>query len=192
MAKRWVFWLGFFFMLGISFNSFAMTHEDLIPFLVDLPGYVGDEPDGFTGVMGTTTASREYFKGGNEKKRFAVAIFLGAVPASTHQMFNNAKGSNGYFYQTKVKGFKASVCRGVDCSPCGGILVHLSKNCAIVVNYEYIPEKEALSLIKHFDLKAIYKATKNAKVPSGGMMMPKGGGMMPGGGMEEDSGDIGY
>jgi len=167
-------------------QSFALTHKDLIPFLsrVNLSGYVGDEPNGFT-AMGTVTASREYLKKGKQDLRFAATIMCGNA-AKVNKSISRS-GTNKHVYHTKVKGFRVTVMKGGgDCTSCGAIMVHLDKKAIFLVNYEHISDKEALSLLRHFDLKAISQKVKGAKIPAG-IMMP---GFSPDTG--ESEGALGY
>jgi len=190
VKKVWPILLFFWLLPGAVFG---FSHEDLVPFLnVELPGFVGDKIDGFTGMMGLTQAAREYVRG-NSDVRFAASIMVGIVPSTLNQQFSQVGGAkNSHFYQTKVKGFKVTVAKdSIDCSPCGAIIIHLNKQANFLVNYEHISDKEALELIKRFDLKGLSKLTQNVRVPA-----PSGGGMkfpgMPESGGNDDSGDIGY
>ncbi len=170
--------------------AFAFTHENLYPFLeVQLPGYTADELDGFE-AGGSIIASRDYFKGGNEDIIFGVSIVLGQALNVPPALLSRQSGSNEHFYKTRIQGFKAAVAKGgEDCTLCGGILVHLEgKNRYFVCNYQNITDKEAISLIKKFDLKALSQAVKDVELPEGGMMKIPG----MGGESEEDSGEIGY
>jgi hypothetical protein len=185
-------------MLAISFLfclsgtlAFAFTHEDLYPFLeVQLPGYTADELDGFE-AGGSIIAARDYFKGGNEDIIFGVSIVLGqALNVSPALLSNQGLKGKEHLYKTSIQGFKADVTKGgEDCTLCGGILVHLEgKNRYFVCNYQNITDKEAISLINRFDLKAISKAIKNVQLPEGGMMKIPG----MGGESKEEAGELGY
>lgn len=136
--------------------------ERFYPFLIDLPGWTGDKPDGMAmqlGGLDIMTATRKYKRDG---AHLEVGILTGpAAQAGLAMLKSNMKleTSEGHVVTETVDGIRmARTYTAKDKS--GALLVGVADNALFNFAYTGITEDEALALAKRFDWKGI-----QAKLP---------------------------
>jgi hypothetical protein len=134
--------------------------ERFFPFLIDLPGWTGDKPDGMAMAlagMDIVTATRKYKR---EGAHLEVGILTGAAAQAGLAMLKSGmklETSEGHVITETVDGIKlARTYTAKDKS--GAILVGIADSALFNFAYTGVAEDEALALAKRFDWKAIQAA----------------------------------
>ncbi len=146
--------------LAMTPPGHAQEFQKYTPFLVDLPGWTGNKPDGMAMQMpgnSMVTATREYRRG---SAKFGGQIIIGSAaqgmlaPIHTGMKIENAEMHMG---TSTVDGF--AVLRTFQVKDqSGAILVALAGNAVLSLNFNGVPEDEAFALARRFDWKAIQAA----------------------------------
>ena len=154
------------FCLGFCLVSVAnaLTYQDVLPYLVDLPGWQSGKPTGMTSSMNgmnMVTASKEYSQG---EKKFNVSVvfgnpMFGAMPMMGN-MNMNIDTPEERIYTKTINGFMVVVTYEKQ-DKSGSILVYLKKDQGnsgvITFDFQGISEQEAMQLAKKFNWKGIKK-----------------------------------
>jgi len=127
------------------------------PFLIDLQGWTGKSPDGFTLEMpgnSMTTASREYRRG---DARFSAQVVTG--PAAERALTAvqapvNIETGDAHMRTGAVDGLPVARTYTVH-DKAGTVLVGLSTTAMFSISFSGLGEDEALMLAKQFDWKGI-------------------------------------
>lgn len=144
------------------------SFEDLFPFLVDLPGWDADEPDGVdmrSSGMRMLGAERSYQKGDSElKASIAVGQQAAALWIPAYQEGFSMRTPDGQVEVKRQNGFlTASAYNSEDKS---GVLIILladpakegpQQGALLSISYEDLSQSEAVSIAKQFDWKGIQK-----------------------------------
>jgi hypothetical protein len=131
--------------------------ERFYPFLIDLPGWTGDKPDGMAmqlGGLDILTATRKYKR---EGAHLEVGIMTGAPAQAGLTMLKSGmkiETSEGHVITETIDGIKLARTYTVK-DKSGAILVGLADSALFNFAYTGITEDEALGLAKRFDWKAI-------------------------------------
>jgi hypothetical protein len=131
--------------------------ERFYPFLIDLPGWTGDKPDGMAmqlGGLDILTATRKYKR---EGAHLEVGIMTGAAAQAGLTMLKSGmkiETSEGHVITETIDGIKLARTYTVK-DKSGAILVGLADSALFNFAYTGITEDEALGLAKRFDWKAI-------------------------------------
>jgi hypothetical protein len=135
--------------------------ERLYPFLIDLPGWTGDKPEGVSMALGgfdVLTAGRKYKRDGGA--HLDVNILSGAAAQAGISMLKSGvkiETSEGHVVTGTVDG--AMVARTYTAKDkSGAILVGIGDNAILSLAYGGVTEDEALALARKFDWKAIQAA----------------------------------
>ncbi len=136
------------------------AYERLYAFLIDLPGWTGEKPDGMAmqmGGMNMMTATRKYKRTG---AHLDAGILMGAPAQGGLSMIQSGmklETPEARMSVETVDGFKlAKTFTMKDKS--GAILVGLAANALFSLAFNGVAEDEALALAKHFDWKAMQAA----------------------------------
>ncbi len=137
--------------------------ERFYPFLIDLPGWTGDKPDGMAMQLAgfdIITATRKYKR---EGAHLEVGILTGPAAQAGLSMIKSGmkiETSEGHVVIETVDGLKiARTYTAKDKS--GAILVGIAEKALFNFAYTGIAEDEALALAKRFDWKAIQASLPN-------------------------------
>ena len=136
--------------------------QRFIPFLVDLEGWQGKKPEGFSMEMTGTnmiTATREYERGPAHLQAQVItgAAAQGALAATRAGI--NIETSDGRMNTSTIDGLP--VTRSFNTKDkSGAILVALGTSAMLSVSFKGIGDEDALTLAKKFDWKAIQAATQ--------------------------------
>jgi hypothetical protein len=134
--------------------------ERLYPFLIDLPGWTGDKPDGMAMAlagMSIMTATRKYSRDG---AHLEVGILTGQAAQAGLAMLKSGmkiETSEGHVNIDTVDGTKIARTYTVK-DKSGAILVGIADSALLNFGYTGVAEDEALALVKRFDWKAIQAA----------------------------------
>lgn len=135
--------------------------QRFLPFLVDLDGWQGKKPEGFSMEMTGTnmiTATREYQRGPAHLQAQVLtgAAAQGALAGTRAGM--NIETSDGRMTTSTIDGLQ--VTRSFNFKDqSGAILVALGNSGLFSVSFKGIGDDDALALAKKFDWKAIQTAT---------------------------------
>jgi len=134
--------------------------ERFFPFLIDLPGWTGDKPDGMAmqlGGLDIMTATRKYTRDG---AHIEVGILTGPAAQAGLAMLKSGmklETSEGHVVTETVDGVKmARTYTAKDKS--GAILIGVADSALFNFAYTGITEDEARGLAKRFDWKGIAAA----------------------------------
>jgi hypothetical protein len=131
--------------------------ERFYPFLIDLPGWTGDKPDGMAMALAgldIVTATRKYKR---EGAHLEVGILTGPAAQAGLAMIKSGmkiETSEGHVVTETVDGITMARTYTVK-DKSGAILVGVADNALFNFAYTGIAEDEALALAKRFDWKAI-------------------------------------
>ena len=136
------------------------SFQRFIPFLVDLPGWKGQKPDGVTIEMSGSsmiTATREYERG---DARLNAQVITG--PAAQGALAATASGikietSDARMSTSAIDGLQVSRTFTIS-NKSGAILVALGPSAMFSLSFNGIAEDEALTLARKFNWKAIQAA----------------------------------
>ena len=137
--------------------------ERFYPFLVDLPGWTGNKPDGLAmqlpGSNNMVTATRQYRREG--AKVNAEVITGPAAQGGLAMIQSGMKMETGdaHIATDTVDGFKLARTYTVH-DESGAIFVGLADNALFGFEFNGLPEDEAFALARRFDWKAIQAALK--------------------------------
>lgn len=127
------------------------------PFLIDLKGWAGNQPEGFTLEMpgnSMTTASREYRRG---DARFSAQVVTGPAAqgalAVVKASVDIAQG-DAHMHTGAIAGLPVARTYTVH-DHAGTVLVALGSSAMFSVTFTGLSEDEALALAQQFDWKAI-------------------------------------
>lgn len=149
-------------LLWPSGASAQQAFRRFFPFLIDLDGWQGRQPDGMSMEMGNTsmlTATREYERG---SARLHAAVVTG--PAATGALAAGRTGMNietadGHLITTTIGGLTViKTFNSKDKS--GAIMVALGASAMFSLSYNSVTEDEVLPLAQKFDWKAIQVAAE--------------------------------
>jgi hypothetical protein len=135
--------------------------ERLYPFLVDLPGWTGDKPDGVAMSIGSVsimTASRKYKR--DDGAHIEVNIMSGAPAQAGLAMLKSGmqiNTSEGHVITETVDGVKIARTYTVK-DKAGALLIGMGDTTIFNIGYAGISEDDALALARKFDWKAIQAA----------------------------------
>ncbi len=138
------------------------SFQRFVPFLIDLPGWKGNKPDGMAlEIAGSSmiTATRGYERGA---ARLNVQVITG--PAAQAAL---AATGTGIKIETSELRMSTSTIDGLQVTrtftaslKSGAILVALSANAVFTLTFTGVAEDEALTLAQKFDWKAIQEQVK--------------------------------
>lgn len=135
--------------------------ERLYPFLIDLPGWTGDKPDGVSMSLGgfdVLTAGRKYKR--DDGAHVEANILSGSAAQAGIGMLKSdmkLQTSEGHVVVETVDGVRiARTYTAKDKS--GAVLIGIGDNAVLSVSYSGITEDEAFALARKFDWKAIQAA----------------------------------
>ena len=138
------------------------SFQRFLPFLIDLPGWKGNKPDGMAMEIagtGMITATRGYERG---DARLNAQVITG--PAAQAAL---AATSAGIKIETGDLRMSTSTIDGLQVTrtftaslKSGAILVALSANAVFTLTFTGVAEDEALTLAQKFDWKAIQEQVK--------------------------------
>jgi len=159
----------FLLVVLVASVLFALNFKDLYPFLVDLPGWDGKDPEGSQATFGEVsmlTASRSYTKG---EARLKVTIVKGTAVAGMWAPFAMKMEFEDEEQWVKVKeinGFNVGLSYNKQDKK-GSIIVNLStkpdQNVGLfALEYKKISPDQAVKLAKKFDWKGIAKALSSS------------------------------
>jgi hypothetical protein len=146
--------------LAMASPGDAQEFQKFTPFLVDLPGWTGNKPDGMAMQMpGATmiTASREYRRGEAKVNAHiftgppaqgAIAVIQSGVKLETAEMHMSTETIDGL---TLARTFQIK-------DQSGTVIVALGPSAAFTFEFHRLPEDEGLALARRFDWKAIQAA----------------------------------
>jgi hypothetical protein len=138
------------------------SFQRFVPFLIDLPGWKGNKPDGMAMEMAGTsmiTATRAYERG---DARFSAQVITG--PAAQGALAATSAGikletSEMHMGTTTIDGVQVTRTYTVS-NKAGAIVVPLSASAMFSVTFTGVTEDEALTLARKFDWKAIQALVK--------------------------------
>ena len=149
-------------LLRSSVAQAEQAFQRFLPFLVDLEGWQGKKPEGFSMEMSGTsmiTATREYQRG---PTRLQAQVMLGAAAqgalAATRAGMN-IETSDGRMNTSTIDGLQVTRTFNTK-DKSGAILVALGTSGLFSVSFNGIGDEDALMLAKKFDWKAIQAATQ--------------------------------
>jgi len=135
--------------------------ERFYPFLVDLPGWTGNKPDGLAmqlpGNNNMITASREYRR---DNARVSAQVITGPAAQGGLAMIQSGmkmETGDAHMSTETVDGLKLARTYTVH-DKSGAIFVGLADNAMFSVSFNGVAEDEALALARRFDWKAIQAA----------------------------------
>ena len=135
--------------------------ERFYPFLVDLPGWTGNKPDGLAmqlpGNNNMITASREYRR---DNARVRAQVITGPAAQGGLAMIQSGmkmETGDAHMSTETVDGLKFARTYTVH-DKSGAIFVGLADNAMFSVSFNGVAEDEALALARRFDWKAIQAA----------------------------------
>ena len=136
--------------------------QRLFPFLIDLPGWKGNKPDGLALEMpgnNMVTATRQYERGGS---RLTAQVLTGpsaegALAATKTAM--KIETGDARLSTSTIGGFAVTRTFTVS-SKTGVVLVALSPSALFSLSFIKVNDDEGLSLAQKFDWKAIQAALK--------------------------------
>ncbi|MDR3486939.1 MAG: hypothetical protein P4M05_18800 [Bradyrhizobium sp.] len=149
-------------LLGSSVARSDQAFQRFLPFLVDMEGWQGKKPEGFsmeTSGTNMITATREYQRGSAhlQVQVMTGAAAQGALAATRTGM--NIETSDGRMNTSTIDGLQVTRSfNNKDQS--GAILVALGTSGLFSVSFRGIGYDDALSLAKKFDWKAIQAAAQ--------------------------------
>jgi hypothetical protein len=127
------------------------------PFLIDLQGWTGKKPEGFTVEMpgnSMTTASREYRRG---DARFSAQVVTGPAAQGALTVVNgpvNIETGDAHMRTGAIDGLATARTYTVH-DKSGTVLVALSPSAMFSISFRGLGEDEALVLAKQFNWKGI-------------------------------------
>lgn len=134
--------------------------ERFYPFLVDLPGWTGDKPDGMAmqlAGISILTATRKYRRDGASLE---AGILTGPAAQAGLAMLKSdmkVETSDGHVKTETIDGIRIARTYTVK-DKSGAILIGVADNALFNLAYTGITEDEAFALAKRFDWKAIQAA----------------------------------
>jgi hypothetical protein len=135
--------------------------ERFYPFLVDLPGWTGNKPDGLAmqlpGNHNMMTATREYRR---EGAHVSAQIITGPAAQGGLAMIQSGmkmETGDAHIATDTVDGFKLARTYTVH-DKSGAIFVGLADNALFGLEFKGVAEDEGLTLARRFDWKAIQAA----------------------------------
>ncbi|NPA15445.1 MAG: hypothetical protein GXO44_02710 [Deferribacteres bacterium] len=144
-------------LLFVCSISWAVTHSELKKYLVELPGWKAETPQGMTmenGSFKMVNATRTYTRG---DKTLFVTISYG----NSAQQFNintpvgfKMETDTELAFTKNINGKKVSIFHSKT-DKTGTITVLISPKLVLAVNYENMDWKEALELTKKFNWKRL-------------------------------------
>ncbi len=146
--------------LAASRPAAAQDFAKFTPFLVDLPGWTGNKPDGMAMQMpgnSMISATREYRRG---SAKFGGQIIIGAAAQGMLAPIHSGmklETADMHMSTATVDGFALMRTFQVK-DQSGAILVALASNAVLTLNFNGVPEDEAFALARRFDWKAIQAA----------------------------------
>jgi len=147
-------------LLAAPMARAEQAFERLYPFLIDLPGWTGNKPDGMTMQapgMAMMTATREYRRG---DARVHAGIVTGPAAQGGLAMIQSGmklETADAHMSTKTVDGIKLARTFTVK-DKSGAILVGLADNALFSLSFNGVAEDEAFALARRFDWKAIQAA----------------------------------
>ena len=147
-------------LLGSRAARADQPFERLYPFLVDLPGWTGQKPDGMAmqmANMSIMTATREYRR---DAARIHAGIMTGPAAQGGLAMIQSGmklQTADAHMSTDTVDGLKIARTYQVK-DQSGAILVGLADNALFSFSFNKLAEDEAFALARKFDWKAIQAA----------------------------------
>lgn len=136
------------------------TFRRFYPFLIDLQGWNGKEPDGFAVEMHGTnmaTASREYLRG---NVRLSAQVVTGPAAQgalATTRTAVDIETGDAHMRTSTIDGLPVAQTYTVH-DKSGTVLVALGSSAMFSISFKGLGEDEALTLARQFDWKAIQQA----------------------------------
>ncbi len=146
--------------LALAPPAAAQDFQKVTPFLVDLPGWTGNKPDGMAMQMtgaSMITATREYKRGGatlnaqivsGAAAQGMLAPIQSGMKLETAEMHMNTSTVDGL---TVMRTFQVK-------DKSGAVMVALGPSALFNLTFNGVPEDEAFALARRFDWKAIQAA----------------------------------
>ena len=150
-------------VLSLSFAVSAQSYQALVPFLIDLPQWQGEKPDGMSmQAQGQemSWATRAYKRGDAE---LSVMVGVGhPLAAQAEQMTTSSFQSEETSMETgPVRGFQVARMH-TKADKSGMVMVMLSpgnaKGAMLMVQYTGLEPRDALALAERFDWAAMQRA----------------------------------
>jgi len=140
----------------------AQAFQRFVPFLIDLPGWTGQKPDGIAmQIPGSSmiTASREYRRGDAKVSAQVVTgpAAQGALAATQTDI--NLETGDAHMHTSTVDGLRVAASYTVH-DKSGMVLVALGADVMFSMSFNGVAEDEAMTLARKFDWKAIQAAAK--------------------------------
>ncbi|MBN1932003.1 MAG: hypothetical protein JW786_10400 [Desulfobacterales bacterium] len=156
-----------FVLLCISNVASGASYQTLFPYLIDLPGWSGSEPEGMNMEMSGMTmvnATRSYTKG--DKELTAVIMIgnqaFGLNPAAAGGM--KVETSQGKMDFKTIDGFQVqTVYDKEDNSGAVNVILQDAGGALFTLTFEGLKAEEAFNLVRKFDWEKIQKAAKSIK-----------------------------
>ena len=138
----------------------AQDFQKFTPFLVELPGWTGNKPDGMAMQMpgaSMITASREYRRG---EAKLNAHIFTGPPAQGALGVIQSGmKLETAEIHMSTETVDGLSLARTFQVKDQSGtIIVGLGSNAVFTLEFHRVPEDEGLALARRFDWKAIQAA----------------------------------
>ena len=135
--------------------------QRFFPFLIELPGWTGQKPDGIAMEMpgnSMVTATREYRRSDAKLNAQVVtgAAAQGALAATQANM--NIETGDAHMHTSTIDGLRVMASYTVH-DKSGMVLVALNPSAMFSMSFNGVAEDEAMTLARKFDWKALQAAT---------------------------------
>jgi hypothetical protein len=163
--RRRVIRLALAVLAAIGLPPAARAQQSLqrfVPFLIDLPGWKGNKPDGMAlemGGGGMITATRNYERG---DARVNAAVVTGVAAQGALAAANSGfklETSDIHMSTSTIDGLQVTRTYTVS-NKAGAIMVELGPSAVFTLAYTGIDEDEGLALARKFDWKALQEQVK--------------------------------